>query len=129
MASLDDEQNRRHWLTRAENNAWQVRELQDELVKAGLREQRERRPALRFDPELTAISVGQPTNGVITAVVDDRQVGPTCRVCDEAPATVLVCPKCVESVHLAFEQIPKQKHSQAKGEEKWHEARPRRCRE
>lgn len=106
VASLETEEQRRDWLARAEIKGWAVRDLQCQLIIAGLRKTRVKMPVLAPADILEAQAERQ--NGasydVITGELSVVKEA-ICPVCDEAPATILVCPKCVESIHLAFEQI------------------------
>jgi hypothetical protein len=116
VASLATDKERKEWLARAEQENWQVRELREKLNEAGLRP---RAPA----PVLADLALLDnqrerhqetvtPHNGIGHI---EAELVVVCPVCDEAPATILVCPKCVESVDLAFKQIHKKVTHKRKG--------------
>jgi hypothetical protein len=125
VASLETEKERVDWLAKAEKENLGVRELRDQLVAVGLSEKRVKsveQPAIKIPIEVhhhcmacgkTVTKEGErcdcrPINGELKSTA-------ICPVCDEEPATILVCPRCVNSIHLAIAQIQNKNIHKRKG--------------
>jgi hypothetical protein len=118
VAALNTEKEMVEWLSKAEQENWQTRELKAAIYEAGLRESRVKIETMVRETNngVVALEAVIPLNGtdhaepIIPCPVCDGATVIQCPVCEEAPATILVCPKCVESIHLALEQINKRVH-------------------